>query len=435
MQPLISNPGRPSVPSLWRDHDFIKLWVGQTASQFGAQASQVTMPLIAVLALGVGANHLGALRAVQQVPVLLLALFIGVWVDRWRVRNVMVLADFGRALVLAVIPVAYLLHALNLPILYVVALLVGVFTVFFDVAYQAYFVRVVERDQFAQGNSMLESSKSAAQIGGPALGGGLVSLLSAPIAIAASAFFFTLSFLSISRIRRTESVSKHTERPTGMLRQIREGLRFVISDPSLRAVGISSAIFQFFFAAVMTIYLLFLPRTLHLSGAAVGLALAAMGPGSLIGSLLAAKLPERFGYGVVVVTAAAIGDGVILCVSGLHGSSAGTIALLMAINFLFGVFAQTVDITTMTIRQAITPAEMQGRIAATIHFSAIGLAPIGCLLGGVLASQLPLRTSLFLAAAGMLLSPLCFALSPLARVGKTLPTPGDRISSSPLPPP
>lgn len=421
MPPFFS-PARPQRPSsLWRDRDFAKLWMGQTASQLGTQAAQVTLPLIAVVAVGAGVSQVGALRAAQQVPVLLLSLFVGVWVDRWRVRNVMVLADFGRALALAVIPVAYLLGALGFSVLFVVALVVGVFTMCFDVAYQASLVRLVHRDQLAQGASMLESSRSIAQIGGPSLGGGMVSVLTAPIAIVASAFFFMLSFLSISRIRRSESVPDRVERTTGMLTEIREGFRIVVRDAALRTVGLVSGIFQFSFAAFMTIYLVFLPRELHLSGAAIGLVLAALGPGALLGSLLSAALPKRLGYGVVLVSAAALADGVMLCVPALHGSSAATIALLMAVNFVFGVFSQTVDVAVTVVRQVITPIQMQGRVAATINVAAMGLTPLGSLLGGYLATQWGLRTSLLMAAAGLLLSPICMVLSPLARLGKTLP--------------
>jgi predicted MFS family arabinose efflux permease len=152
-----------------------------------------------------------------------------------------------------------------------------------------------------RGNSVLEGSRSAAQIGGPALGGALVSLLSAPIAVASSALFFALSFLSVRRIRRTESDPGALGTFPSVWRQIHEGLRFVAGDSSLRAVCLASAAFQFSFAATMTVYLLFLPRELHLSGTAVGLALAATGPGALVGSLLAARLPSRFGYGRVLV--------------------------------------------------------------------------------------------------------------------------------------
>ncbi|MGW1710827.1 MFS transporter [Streptomyces sp. NPDC002206] len=417
----VSDIGRTDLPSLWRDGDFRRLWVGQTASQLGEHGSLVVLPLIAVLTLDADADQLGVLRAAGQAPILLLALFVGAWVDRWRTRTVMVLADLGRALALGGAAVAGLLGGLGLPALLLAAFAVGSLSVFFDVAYQASLVRLVTRDQLVQGNSALEGSRSAAQIGGPALGGALVSLLSAPIAAACSALFFALSFLSIRRIRRRESVPERSKRPLRVWRRIHEGLRFVVGHTLLRTVGLASAAFQFSFAAMMTVYLLFLPRELHLSGTAVGLALAATGPGALVGSLLAARLPSRFGYGVVLVSAAALGDGVLLCVPVLHGPSAVTIPALVAVNFVFGTFGQLVNVTVMAVRQAVTPDGMQGRVAATITFVGMGLTPFGSLLGGFLAGEWGVRTSLLATAGGMMLSPVLMALSPLARLGRALP--------------
>ncbi|MER5846776.1 MFS transporter [Streptomyces sp. NPDC002012] len=413
----------PVPPGLWRDSDFRRLWVGQTVSQLGEHAVLVVLPLIAVLTLHADAGRLGALRAVGQAPILLLSLFVGAWVDRWRTRTVMVLADLGRALALGGAAVAGLLGGLGLSALLVVAFAVGALSVFFDVAYQASLVRLVKRDQLVRGNSALEGSRSAAQIGGPALGGVLVSLLSAPLAAASSALFFVLSFLSIRRIRRHESIPERSERPPRVWRRIHEGLRFVVGNTLLRTVGLASAAFQFSFAAMMTVYLLFLTRELHLSGTAVGSALAAMGPGALLGSLLAARLPNRLGHGAVLVSAAALGDGVMLCVPALHGPSAVTIPVLMAVNFVFGAFGQLVNVTVMAVRQAVTPDGMQGRAAATITFVGMGLTPLGSLLGGLLGQGWGLRTSLLVTAAGMMLSPALMALSPLARLGRTLPAP------------
>ncbi|WP_406344420.1 MFS transporter [Streptomyces sp. NBC_01578] len=417
----VSDFGRTDLPSLWRDGDFRRLWVGQTASQLGEHGGLVVLPLIAVLTLGADADQLGVLRAAGQAPILVLSLFVGAWVDRWQTRTVMVLADLGRALALGGAVAAGLLGGLGLSALLLAAFAVGSLSVFFDVAYQASLVRLVTRDQLVQGNSALEGSRSAAQIGGPALGGALVSLLSAPIAAASSALFFALSFLSIRRIRRRESIPERSKRPPRVWRRIHEGLRFVVGHTSLRTVSLASAAFQFSFAAVMTVYLLFLPRELHLSGTAVGLALAATGPGALLGSLLAARLPSRFGYGVVLVSAAALGDGVLLCVPVLHGPSAVTIPALVAVNFVFGTFGQLVNVTVMAIRQAVTPDRMQGRVAATITFVGMGLTPFGSLLGGFLAAEWGLRTSLLVTASGMMLSPVLMALSPLARLGRALP--------------
>lgn len=421
--------------------------MGQTASQLGEHASLVVLPLFAVLTLHAGAGQLGVLRAVGQAPILLLSLFVGAWVDRWRTRTVMVLTDIGRTVALGAVAVAGLLGLLGLPVLFVVAFTVGALSVFFDVAYQASLVRLVERDQLVRGNSALEGSRSAAQIGGPALGGALVSLLSAPVAAASSALFFALSFLSIRRIRRTESIpersgrsecserSERSERPPRLWRRIHEGLRFVAGDASLRAVCRASGAFHFSFAAMMTVYLIFLPRELRLSGTAVGLVLAATGPGALLGSMLAARLPGRFGYGTVLVSAAALGDGVFLCVAALHGSSAVTVPALLAVNFVFGAGGQLVNVTVMAVRQAVTPDALQARAAATISFVGMGLAPLGSLLGGFLAEEWGLRTSFLVTAAGMLLSPVAMALSPLVRLGRALPDAREVRDAREVPPP
>ncbi|WP_411293664.1 MFS transporter [Streptomyces kunmingensis] len=417
----MSGSGLAASSRLWRDGDFRRLWLGQTVSQLGEHATLVVLPLFAVLTLDAGAGQLGVLRAVGQAPILLLSLFAGAWVDRWRTRTVMVLTDAGRSLALGAAAVAALLGLLGLPSLLVVAFAVGALSVFFDVAYQTSLVRMVTREQLVRGNSALEGSRSAAQIGGPALGGALVSALSAPVAAACGAVFFALSFLSIRRIGRRESVPKQSDRPPRVWRRIHEGLRFVAADSLLRTVCLASAAFQFFFAAVMTAYLLFLPRDLHLSGAVVGLALAATGPGALLGSLLAARLPHRFGHGAVLVCAAALGDGVFLFVPALRGSSVATVCALLTINFVFGAFSQLVNVTVMAVRQTVTPDGMQGRAAATINFVGMGLTPLGSLLGGFLTAEWGTRTSLLVTAAGMLLSPALMALSPLARLGRTLP--------------
>ncbi len=456
--------------------------MGQTVSQLGEHTTLVVLPLCAVLTLDAGAGELGVLRAVGQAPILLLSLLAGAWVDRWRTRTVMVLADVGRALALGATAVAGILGALGLPALIVAGFAIGALSVFFDVAYQSSLVRLVERDQLVRGNSALEGSRSAAQVAGPALGGALVSLLSAPVAAASGALLFALSCLSIRRIRHGESLPEPTQRrsrrhpkptrdlssrlpdftrgrsqrhpestrdlsqphpepepthdlsqrppaptqepprrPPRVWRRIREGLGFVVGDPSLRAVCLASAAFQFSLAATMTVYLLFLPRELHLSATEVGLALAATGPGALLGSLMAARLPGRFGHGVVLVSAAALGDGAFLFVPALHGSSAGTVLALVAVSLVFGTFGQLVNVTVMGVRQALTPDGMQGRAAATITFVGMGLTPLGSLLGGFLADEWGLRPSLAVTAAGMLLSPLLMSLSPLARLGRTLP--------------
>ena len=404
----------------WRNADFRRLWIGQTASQFGEQATQLVLPLTAILILHAGAGQVGALRAAGQAPLLLLTLFIGAWVDGWRTRTVMVLADVARAVTLSGLAAAIVLGWLGLPALLVAAFALGSLSVFFDVAYQASVVRLVERRLLVQGNSALEGSRSVAQVSGLGLGGLLASVLPAPIAVASSVPLFALSSLSIHRIRH-ETRPERPARRQRVWRQIHAGLRFVAGHALLRGVGLAAAAFQFWFAATMTVLLLFLTRDLHLTGTAVGLVLAAAGPGALLGSLLAARLPGRFGYGVVLVSAAVLGEGAMLCVPALRGPAAVTIPALVAVEFVFGACGQLVDVMIMAIRQAVTPDGMQGRVSATITFAGMGLAPLGSLLGGLLGQECGLRVGLLATAAGLLLSPALMASSPLIRLGRELP--------------
>lgn len=412
----------PRVGSgLWRHADFRRLWIGQTASQFGAQAGQVILPLLAVVALHADAGELGTLRAVQQAPVLLFSLLVGVWVDRWRSSAVMVWADLGRAVLLAAIPAAFVLGLLDVPVLLTIAFVIGTLSVCFDVGYQSSLVQLIPREHLPKGNSALESSKSAAQVAGPALGGALVSLLSAPIATGASAVCYALSVLAIRRIARGNRNLDSAGGSPQVWRQMHEGVRFVVANGALRAIGLCSAAFQLSFAALMTVYLLFLVRTLHLSGVLVGLVLAALGPGAVIGSVLSAVLPRRLGYGVVLVSSAALADATMLGLPALRRTGITVVVVVMAINFTFGVCSQLVDVTVTTVRQAITPARMQGRVVATLNVIGMGLTPLGSLLGGVLAEQWGYRISLLVTALMLSLSPTIMALSPLARLGRTLP--------------
>lgn len=415
-------PDGEPVGSLTRDRQFLRLWAGQTASQVGAQTSQMMLPLVAVTVLGVGTVEVGVLRAVQQAPVLLLALLVGVWADRWARRTILVVSDLGRAAVLAAVPLSYSLGLLDVPVLYAVGLAVGICTVFFDVAYQAYLLRLVPRRHLPQGNALLESSRSAAQIGGPAIGGGMISLLAAPIAVGTSSIVFLLSALSLWSIRRPESVDESEERGS-ILEEMRAGLVLVGRNTMLRAIALSSGFFNLGFSAFLTIYLIFLPRELGLSGLQVGVCLAALGVGSLLGSLVSGVLPRNLGYGLTVVGSSVVANTSAVAVAAVHGAMPVTIVLLLTITTLFGAFAQIVNVGVTVVRQAVTPVAFQARVSATIRFVGLGLAPLGSLLGGALGAAFGLRAALISAAVTLFLSPMMILFSPLARLGTRLPEP------------
>jgi MFS family permease len=197
---------------LWRNRDFMPLWAGQTISKFGSQIGDGALQFAAILVLGASPVQLGLLAAARTAPVLLFGLLAGAWVDRLRRRPILIAADLGRGLLLCSIPAAALLGVLGMEQLYIVTALVSLMSLFFDVAYQSYLPALVRRDQLVEGNSKLSISDSVAEIAGPPLGGGLVQLISAPLAILIDALSFLASALALALIRVREPVPPPAQR-------------------------------------------------------------------------------------------------------------------------------------------------------------------------------------------------------------------------------
>jgi MFS family permease len=406
--------GRP----LWEHADFLKLWTAQTISVFGDRFSELAIPLIAVLTLGATPGQMGILTAVTRAPFLLIGLFAGVWVDRLPRRPVLITGDVGRAVVLLSIPLAAVLGSLSMLHLYAVGLLVGVLTVFFDVAYQAYLPALVHRGQLVEGNTKLEATRSLAGLAGPSIAGVVIQLVSAPLAIVLDAISFVASGGLISLIRRRESSAERPVRGP-VLAEVREGLSVVLGNPLLRSIAGCTGTFNFFNSALFALYILFATRELKLGPAQIGVISSIGGVAGLIGSLMAGRVANRLGVGRSIV-----------CASLLYGlaqvpvavATAGT-AWLLILSAMIGYFANPIyNINQVSLRQAITPHRLQGRMNATMRFLVWGTMPLGGLLGGVLGASLGLRAAIAVAAAGGLLAFPWVALSPV-RTLRAIPDP------------
>jgi MFS family permease len=248
---------------LWRHPDFLKLWSAETISQFGTQVSQLALPLVAILVLDATAFEVAALGTIEFLPFILFTLPAGVWVDRLPRRPILIAGDFGRAALLASIPIAYVADALTLWQLYVVGFLVGICTVFFDVAYQSYLPSLVQRDHIIEGNSKLEMSRSGAQVGGPGFAGALVEIFTAPYAVLVDAVSFVGSGLFLLRIHKPEDtpVRKTVDgRKTSLWTELKEGFRFVLGNPNLRAQAGCTGTSNFFSNVAYAIILVYLVR-------------------------------------------------------------------------------------------------------------------------------------------------------------------------------
>ena len=401
---------------LWRHPDFLKLWSAETISQFGSQITGLALPLVAVITLDVSAFEVAALFVIEMAPFLLISLPAGVWVDRLPRRPILVIGDIGRAAALITVPIAYWADALTIWQLYVVGFVVGIFTVFFDVAYQSYLPSLVARDQLVDGNSKLEVSRSAAQLGGPAAAGILIQLLRAPVAIVVDAVSFLLSALFLFRIRkREENIPTREDRKAAggsMRTELREGLAWVLGNPYLRTIAASTASFNFFSSMMQAILLVYFARTLEWSPALIGAIFAVGQFGYLAGALTTSRISKRIGVGPAIVVGAMCGIAIILVpLAPVDPNGAIPFVGLAMLISSFGVVLY--NVTQVSMRQAITPERLQGRMNSVIRFIVWGVMPIGTLLGGAIASGFELRTAIWIGAIGVALAWLPVTLGPV----------------------
>ncbi len=402
--------------SIWRNREFVKFWTGESVSQLGSQITLLALPLTAVITLNATPGEMGILNALSYLPFLALGLFVGAWIDRVRRRPVMISSALCRAVVLASVPLLHFLHVLTIGYLYAAGLLLGIFMVLFEVSYQAYLPSLVERDELVAGNSKLQVSASAAQVGGPALAGFLVRWLTAPAALLFDAVSFLASAVSLIAVRKREPPPEQARPDSGVWRDIGAGLRFTFGNASLRACVLEAGTYNMFWLVLETVFLLYANRHLGISAGVIGLVLGGGALGALAGALIAERLAARFGLGLVVSVAMTVGCAAPVMVP-LASGPRWVIFTLFALAFFFGGAGTTVaNIQVVSLRQAITPPAMLGRMNASYRFVAWGTVPLGSLLGGALGETVGLRPTLFVAAAGMFCAALWIVFSPIRRI-------------------
>ena len=400
-----------SGPSLLQHRDFRLLWAGQTVSRVGTEVSVLALPLIAIQVLHATTFEVGSLTAVETLPFLLVGLPAGAWVDRLRRRRVLIVADVGRLLALGSIPVASAFASVTLVHLFVVAFGTGVLTVFFDVAYQSYLPELVDRRQLVDGNAKLAASESTAHVIGPGVGGGLISWVGATTAVVADALSYAVSFVCLIAIRTPAEVPDRGEQPTTLVTDIREGLRFVWHEARIRAVAFCTATSNLFSGVLMAVVLLLMTRRLGFSGGTIGLVFAVSGLGAVLGAVLAPGLARRFGVGRAIVWPIALGSIGPFLIAGATGSlAAGELAAGFAILGGTGV---AYNINQVSVRQAICPRRLQGRMNASVRFLVWGTLPVGGFLGGALGSFIGIRSTLWVAAVGQATAFLWLLPSPI----------------------
>jgi predicted MFS family arabinose efflux permease len=403
---------------LLRDPRFAKLLAGQSISELGSAVTQIALPTIAVLLLHAGPFELGILIALQRIPFPILALFVGVWIDRLPRRRVMIVADLLRAATLAAVPISYGAGFLGLPLLYAVSLVTGVLTIFFDLAYLSYVPELVDRDRLRDANATLQMSLSVANLGGPGLGGLLIQAVGAARAVGIDAASFLISFLSLlwmgpDRVRADRRESQ------GMYKDLREGFAHVFANPVLRTLIL------IFGVVILCGHMLepnlfpFAYSNLHFTPAVLGWILSVEGAGAVIGAFLAPRIMGRFTAGWILALTGLLSGAAFVVVS--FAAAGPSILIVGGALIVNGLIDPVNNVTQWSLRQLLTPDHLQGRMNSIFRTVYWGAWPAGNLVGGLLGSLFGPRTTIFLA--GLLFGSLSlvFLVGPLRRAPLSVP--------------
>jgi MFS family permease len=399
----------------WRG-GFGRIWGSIAVSLMGTQVSLLALPLTALAALDASPRQVALLAAAGTAPFLLFGLPAGAWVDRWSRRTLMVTTDVLRGLLLASVPVAWLLGILTAGQLYGVAFGVGSLSVLFDVASLTVLPALVPRGQIAVANARLEAARAVAQTSGPGLGGVLVQVMTAPLAVTADALSYLASAVLLRGLPRTPAPTRPGDREP-LLRQVTAGLAFCLRHRYIRPLALGAAWMNLWVEAFLAILVTYAVRDLGLSAATTGVVLAGSNVGYLVGSLVVPRLNRRWGVGRSIALGAALQVGFMVATCARSGLPVLWLTLGLAISAAgTGIW----NVNAVSLRQATTPSPMLARMNASNRFLIWGTMPLGAALGAWLAGWIGLADTAVLAAVAAPLSALPVVFSAVRGV-RTMP--------------
>lgn len=404
--------------------DFVKLWAGESVSLIGTQVTQFTMPLVAVLSLNATVTEVGLLNALRLVPVLLLSLFAGVWLDRRRRRPVLIACSLGNAAVIALVPLASVTGLLSMGLLYVVVVLAGLLSMTFDVGALSYVPNLVQHRHLAEANGRIQASTAFAGVAGPGLAGLLVGLVTAPITLSVDAVSYLFSAAGLIAIRKPEPAPEVPEVKPSVREAIAEGLHAVWGSRLLSALLTQGTALNLFFGGYITVFVVYAVRVLHLRPYELGIVMAAAAAGSLAGAMTAGRVRTAIGLGhAMIINTVGVSVALLPLLIPQHASLA-TMIILVAAQLVYGWNIAMYNVNSITLRQIVTPRRVLARMNATYRMVLWGAAPVGMSLGGVLGGAVGLRAALVISLA-LMASPLAWLFfSPAVRL-RELPPPAD----------
>ncbi|HEY9388340.1 MAG TPA: MFS transporter [Mycobacteriales bacterium] len=388
-----------SPETLWRNTDFLKFWSGEALSLFGNQVTNLALPLTAVLVFDASAEQVGLLRFLQLVPYLFLALVFGVWVDRSRRRPIMLLANTARMLLIALVPLLAHQHHLTMTGLLLIACLVGVFSVLFDVSWMSY-VPTLVRDarHYVEANQKMGVTQSTTDVAGPGVAGVLIGWLGPPTALVVDAASYLASLTSLLWIRNSEPAPPPTVNRRHLGRELGEGVRWVFGHRILRQLAAFAPFTNFSLTCVSTLFLVYGVRDRGLSPATIGLIYSVSSVGALVGALVSKALIRRYRVGVVygVALAGIYASPVLIPLAGgPRPVLIGMFMLSLVLSYLGGGLSNVIQ---LSLRQTCTPQSLMGRMNAAFRTLLFGGGALGGLSAGLIGGAMGLRAGLTLVA-------------------------------------
>ena len=414
--------GQAAQPrGVFANPDFTRLWAGQTVSLIGTQVTQFTMPLVAVLTLNATVLEVGVLNSLRFVPVLLLSVFAGVWLDRRKRRPVLIVCALGNAVLIGLVPVAAATGQLSIGLLYAVNGLVGTLNMIFDVGALSYVPFLVERDRLSEANARLQVSSAVAGISGPGLAGLLVGLITAPVTLTVDAVSYLASAIGLISVTRREPDPEPVPPGFSVRRSIAEGFQTVFGSPLLRSLITQSTALNLFFGSFITIFVVYAVRTVHLSTLELGIVIGASAVGGLAGALLATRARKALGFGkAMAVTTIGVSAAPLLLLVPRH-ASVPTVIIMVAAQLGYGSSISAFNVNAITLRQVVTPTRLLARMNATYRMLIWGAPPVGAVAGGLLGSAVGLRAALVISLIAMTSPILWIFFSPVFRLSE-MPT-------------
>ena len=403
-----------------RNAAFVRFWVADAVSNLGTFVSALALQLLLIETLHADQTELGIVRAATWLPYLLFGMLAGVVVDRVRRRPLLVAADLLCALLVGTIGVLALTGHLTVPLVAVLVFCAGSASMFFSAAHLSFLPTVVPETRLASANARLAQTYAATQSLGPLIGGALVRLLSAPVAVLVDAVSYAVSALVLLTVRVPERAPERApERHVG--RELREGAAWVYRHPVLRPYAVSLHLWFFANAMVTTVLVYFATTELHLDPLAVGLVLAATGVTGVLGAGLSPRLGLRFGTGRVITTTEWLSPAAYAL---LLLAQPGPYAIVwpLVANALFGLAMGLRDPLDMSYRNLVTPDRLRGRMNATIRSLNWGSIAVAAPLGGLVAATWGNRVAIAIGVVGLAVAALLLWSSPYRHVT----APGER---------